>query len=168
MWDKITKVTFSGVTTVNVDGCFTTAYQHYLITRDITGTVSRNWINVRLRASGTNAATNYAYAEIYASTTYSSQASTTQTYIDHGLGFTHVGAFGFGQLYISAPAVAAYTSASAIGQESADATPVGYHSRYTHLTASAYDGFSIILTQGGTIQLGNISGSVTVYGLKES
>jgi hypothetical protein len=50
-------VTFTGVTTVNVDGVFSAAYNHYKILHVSSGASINTEVNMRMRASGTNYAT---------------------------------------------------------------------------------------------------------------
>jgi hypothetical protein len=59
-------VTFSGASSVSLNGCFSSAYENYRIVINVTsasGTGDR--IRFQLRASGTNTATNYASNGFY-------------------------------------------------------------------------------------------------------
>ena len=54
----INTTTFSAVSSVSVNNCFTSAYENYLILGNVIGTAGTS-IAARLRASGTDATTNY-------------------------------------------------------------------------------------------------------------
>ena len=52
-------ITFSGVSSVSINGCFTSAYTNYRVVARYTNASTLSALYCRLRASGTNATNNY-------------------------------------------------------------------------------------------------------------
>ena len=55
---RITKVTFSAATAVNINNCFSSTYDYYLIQAKITLGTINNYIQARMRSSGTDNTSN--------------------------------------------------------------------------------------------------------------
>lgn len=154
----ITKVDFTNSSAVNVNNCFSSANDSYRII--LTGTISsNNFVSLRLRASGTDASgANYAFQYFNANNTTLSGALTTgQTSAQIGYWKSAVSAI---YIDISAPGLASPTSYAAWSLFDPTSTGTisltGYHSLST-----AYDGFTLI-------PVGNMSGTVRVYGYRNS
>lgn len=161
---KIATTSFSAASTVNVDNVFSSAYTHYLVVRNFSGSTAGNNANIRLRVSAVDdSGTNYRRQYIDAgSTSISGQRDTGLTEWRYALGLTETTSIGFALLRISNPFDTVRTTAwvdtgyTVTGNMSIDRQVL------SHDLATSYTGFSIIPAAG------TITGSVTVYGLKES
>jgi hypothetical protein len=150
-------VTFSGVTSVSLNGVFTATYDSYFLLMRSSLASGNQSINYRLRLSGTDATTNYAQQRLLASGTGVSGASlSSQTTINVGFVDTSVCAL---RSNIIGPALAAVTN---FQSDTYDPTNnVAYFSG-VHTTATAYDGLTIYPASS------TLSGTVRVYGYKNS
>lgn len=154
----ITKADFSASQSIVVNNCFTSIYDNYMILMSYTA-ASGSDLTFKLRASGTNAATNYNYRRINASaTTVSTADNTAQTAWQIGSYSTTY--LNLATMLVSGPALAAATTYRG---ESIDAADVLRLYGGVHTTATAYDGFNI--TPDAAI---NLTGSVYVYGLRKA
>jgi hypothetical protein len=151
------QVNFSAATEVDVNGCFTSAYDNYAIA--FTGTGSATALNTfRLRLAGTNAITAYRYGLGVVLTTaiqfnVGSNSATSGVMWDGTISQRNSGLN-----IISSPALAAVTNMTL----SSSALNYGTQGFTTHETATAYDGFAIIPASG------NITGNLRIYGLRNS
>jgi hypothetical protein len=156
------QVNFSAATGVNVNGCFTSAYDNYLLAWDVISASAAGWTQVRLRLSGTDAATAYLSA-----TVFSSFNADTGGFIGTSFGTTYA-VLGYSDTTGSAAAVNVFAPAIArktIFLGGSPNIPSNGNARFAqavHTTATAYDGFSVIP------QSGNITGNLRVYGLRNS
>lgn len=152
-------VTFTAASAVNVNGCFTSAYENYLVQFRVPTRSTGGQVQLRLRLSGTdNTASEYDYQRLVASST--TAASTTASAgniwdsIAGGNRATQRGQFTF-----LAPALAVPTFVDANVSDS-DATSnfgrVGYSG--WHRASTAFDGFSLISSTG------TMTGTLKVYG----
>ena len=155
---KVTDQSFSAASAVNVNNCFTTTYDNYRVIFSWNSASSSQDI-LRLRASGTDATTNY-YASGIASLVTSNAVeyfprSNNATSVTVSLGTTS-------QKFISLDLYNPAKSENTLfaGTHVYATGAVGYVIGGAHLTASAYDGFSLI---AGT---GNMTGTVRVYGYR--
>ena len=150
------QVSFSAATAVSVNGCFTSAYDNYQIVVEGVQSIP-NTVALRLRASGADAAgSNYIYQILSGSTTSAAAANYTATFFDYfSVGTTNVMV---AEATIRRPNLAQTTLiAYQGGRETYVAIATGYHSLTTQ-----YDGFSLIPTTG------NLTGTVRIYGLRNS
>jgi len=150
-----TSVTFTTVGSVGVNGCFTSDFDNYLITIDISARSSVVDVNMKLRASGSdNSSSAYSGVKFYASGT-----STTVTTPATGTGGWAIDAGGqsraFATIEIRSPALSTPT----IGWSDfvGGSAYVGKYN-LSHSVSSAFDGFSLTPTSG------TISGVIRVYG----
>ena len=153
-------VSFTAATEVDVNGCFTSAYDNYQVIWDIRSSSASDQLNVRLRASGTNSATNY-----YCSLTYAAFNANSVAANGAALGNTIMWG-GYTQsvgnaavMNIERPAIAAATIWHLQGGTYTAAGYAAVSGGY-HTTASAYDGLALIPAAG------NITGNVRVYGMR--
>lgn len=167
MWMKIIKTDFTTASSVSVDNCFSAAYQHYLILRNLSGSSADQAIRFRLRASGTDSTGfNYRMQNFFGNS--SSQTATRVLPGDsldswtNLLGHTETTSSGFLQLRVSYPFQNEVTSAFGYFSYDADGSLRLYQNLGSHDLTTAYDGFTVF--PGG----GTITGSITVYGLRES
>lgn len=164
-WVKITTVSFSNVASVNVDNCFSADYTHYMITHNAENLSSSQRTDVQMRSGGTtDTGSNYMYQYGFGfGASVSAARDTTAGQLRYGLGyFVPSPDQGTAYVRISYPYEAVETVHLAGVTNSVD---TGLNLLYTfdcHKVASSQDGFTLSCPSG------NISGTVTVYGLKES
>jgi hypothetical protein len=153
------KVEFSGVSSLSLNGIFTSTYDNYRIIISGTNSAS-NDIRARLRLSGTDnsGATAYSYGGTYVSTTttgFEAGSSGTSSAL---IGRWYTGSRWGSWMDIVSPALAVATNMTT---DNAMATlqyrMFGYHDQ-----ATAYDGITIFPAAG------TITGIIRVYGYKNS
>lgn len=151
------QVTFSGVTSLSLNGCFTADFDNYVVSIGATIVTAEN-LFFRLRASGSDATgSNYTYQAIEASSTsVSASRSSSQSGVL------------LGALYPAAPSgVSLSVYGSYLAQPTALRSVSGLtaNSAYmqdfaaTHSLSTAYDGFTIYITNA-------ITGKLAVYGVR--
>jgi hypothetical protein len=150
-------VSFSGVSSVSLNGCFTTDYENYRVL--IWGTASSsNNVQLRMRLAGSDASTSaYNYGAAYISTGAAAfeTGATAQTvaFISRWIS----GVNNATDIEMANPAIAADTNmTSTTGNGGSRFDHFAYHD-----VATAYDGFSIIPGAG------TLTGSIAVYGYKK-
>lgn len=147
-------VTFSGVSSVSLNGCFTGDYDNYRVIANVAASTTAS-ITTRLRLSGTDAAgSNYAYRQLYwagSVAVYSGTATSWGLTPSPGTG-VNIAFDCFG------PAKAAATRAVLSGAISG--AGAGDVNVAEHNLSTAYDGISV-LTSAGTI-----TGSLSIYGYR--
>jgi len=151
------QVSYSAATEVDVNGCFTSAYDNYAIVyADTTSATALQ--TFRLRLAGTNAITSYRYGVGVVTTTAVSFSagsnSATSGLFHEGSASVRTG----GMNIITGPAIAAVTNMT-MHYGAVNYLGTGFT---THETATAYDGFAIIPASG------TITGTLRVYGLRNS
>lgn len=163
-WVKTAEVTFSGSSAVNIDGCFSATYTHYMVTRNLLGSGAGNYLDVRLRVSGSDdSGTNYRQQYVWAtSTSISGARATGQTYWGAAFGATEATAIGYGALRISNPFEAVRTTAWADMSTTATGNIDLYRFVYAHDATTSYTSMSVIP------RAGTVTGTIRVFGLKES
>ena len=156
-------VTFSGVSSVSLNGCFSATYARYMIMWDGGGSVNPgSGSNFRLRSSGTDATgSNYYSQRLYgAGATVAASRTGALTYASAGSwDYLNNSAT---QLTMYNPFVAANTMWHEIGISNADTSnnSVLEINGGTHSLSTSYDGFTILASSG------TCSGTVRVYGYK--
>ena len=154
----ITSSSPSSSTSVNINSCFSSTYQNYVILMNVTGTTDAN-ITIRLRASGTDSSTNYLYQNMTASnTTVSANRDAAATFFIAG--FARSSGNSFSTINLSNPFVAAESSVI-IAHEDPNG-PAQFYETGKHTTATSYDGITFAVS-GGTM-----TGSIRVYGVQNS
>lgn len=161
---KISKTDFTAVSSVSIDGCFSASYTHYLVVRNLLGSAGDVALGVRLRVSSTDAsAADYRDQYVDASSTSVTGARATgATSWTAAMGYTEATAFGLLLLRISNPFETVRTTAWADRSNDADGNIVLNRRVYEHDLTTSYTGLTILAASG------TITGSVTVYGLKET
>jgi hypothetical protein len=162
----ITSQSFSVASAVNVNNCFTSTYQTYRLIVDVSA-ASGVTLKMRMRASGTDATTNYSYAIYYG--TKAAAAGNAEFASDNTFAETTAFAIGNmdatnggGSLYdIENPQLARVTMISGWYNARGTGTLAGAMGGL-HNTATAYDGFSIYPASG------TITGTLRVYGYRNS
>ena len=154
----IAETAFTGASSVSVNNCFTSAYTNYKLILNVP--TSSNAVGFRLRASGTDASTNY-YAvnyDMYSHNTAISATAAQQatTYIFAGSDKTQT----MGEIFN--PQLAQVTGFSWQGISWEPATPraqtTNTNYKGLHNAATAYDGFTIFPITG------TMTGTYALYG----
>jgi hypothetical protein len=151
----------SAVSTVNIDNCFTSTYDNYLINISLSTVDADGIVNCRLRLSGTDATTNYLSERVGSVGATPFGATSTGGTDDMYLGNGHNGTNGYASTTtMFNPALARRTVAlTTIGQQSGEVVQTVNNN---HSTATAYDGISFIYT--GT----SMTGTIKIYGYANS
>lgn len=155
-------VTFSGQSSLSINGAFTSDFDHYVIKASIYGSIS-SFTRWRLRASGTDSTTTnyyrYGFTAIWSGgiSAYNGGAETSWTpFGSHGNLEQYAGVT---DAIVANPASASYRTT--ITCEANDPfAGQRYNISGLHELANSYDGFTIF-PNGGTI-----SGIVRIYGYR--
>jgi len=154
-------VTFSACETIGVNGIFTADYDNYMVTLRVSSDSSANVFYTKVRSSGTDASSNYAWQRLVAtSTTIVGERQTGQTggwrsgwwVVSPKSGYTS---------YFFGPYLAQPTAFRIVGAPGEDGARVEDYAG-THSTASSYDGFSLIHATPSPF-----SGLLTVFGFNQ-
>lgn len=149
------------VTSISINGVFTSSYDNYLIVINHTGSANEN-IQLRLRSSGVDAlGSDYTRQYLFVgSTTVQGERLTSQTQATVG----RVAASGYGgeQIAMYAPALAIPTAMRQINVNSISGASIETENVCTHSLSTAYDGFTIFLAASNTI-----TGTIHVFGYEE-
>jgi hypothetical protein len=152
-------VNFTGVTTVSINGVFTSAYLNYIVVvSPIVGSAASGLL-ARWRVAGVDATTNYTFQEFQANNTTlsGSRAAATSGF---RFGTTRTPANGCNYAFMAfGPQSAVPTNASSISNYDSEAGALVSLYAGFHDSSTSYDGFTIL---GVT---GTITGTVRVYAL---
>lgn len=156
-------VTFSGASSVSLNGCFSSTYQNYkIIISNLTGSTTSQIVSGRLRASGTDASgSNYNYEDTqFSSTTVGAARSTSQTSMRIGMAETTNKNYMMLDLYdpFIAEPTGYFSNCSETGY-STTSTGLKFTSG-GHTVSTSYDGFTIFPASG------TITGTLRIYGYK--
>ena len=152
-------VTFTGVTSVSLNGVFTSTYENYRIVMSGTGSVSQN-LQIRFRIAGTDTtATNYAYQRLLVNGTSAGAARTTAAN-QATIGGTDT-IWGINLLDLSNPQTTVTTAMRAYGAFSASGAYLQDAAAGYSLTTS-FDGITYFPDSG------TMSGTIRVYGYQNS
>jgi hypothetical protein len=154
-------VTFSGASSISLNGCFSSAYDNYKILLELTGSTN-NVATMRMRVGGVdNSSANYWNNRVYGQAT----SVTSQGPTSADTSFSAVGEFDAGintcNYDIFSPFKTQVTSIQGVTQF----RYTGFY-QHSHLktgqttVTTSYDGFTLI------VNTGTMSGTVRVYGYK--
>ena len=153
------KVTFTAASPINVNGCFTTAYDYYRVVVNTTTTATGGLWNFQLRVGGVNAAgaTDYSFSLLQSA----SAGAWLNLNFNAGtniisLGYAGAATTASSSIEFVGPALAQKTSMSVAGNYGG--TPIVGGGQ--HALSTAYDGFAI------TPSAGTITGTLCVYGYR--
>ena len=151
-------VTFSGVSSVSLNGVFTGDYDNYRVVLSGTGSTALN-IRMRMRVSSAdNTTSNYVNQAINGSASTASAAQETgQTSMRVATADAGLSAH---SLDVFRPALAATTACITLGGYGGS-TPSAFVWYSHHNVASAFDGFTLVTSTG------TMTGTVSVYGYKK-
>jgi hypothetical protein len=147
----------SATATVNIDSCFSSTYQNYIIYVNISGTAGADF-NLRLRASGTTATTGYTYQALQAngSSVTASRDTSSQVWT---AGATRSSGRTFNSINIGNPFATAESSYFSMTQDPVSNAFIDLRSG-NNTNATSYDGISLFVGSG------NFTGSIRVYGVQ--
>jgi hypothetical protein len=147
----------SASTSFSINNVFSAKYQNYVILFNIIGSASAQF-GFRLRASGTDATTNYIGQVLEVGGTTLTAARDTASPVS--VGIVRSTGRSYGKLDISNPFASAETSFFSIGQEPGSGAALAIRSG-ANTNATSYDGITFI---PGT---GNFTGTIRVYGVTQ-
>lgn len=161
---KTGEVSFTTQSSVSIDNCFSAAYTHYLVVRNLLHSAGDVALNVRLRVASTDASgADYRRQYVEASSTsVTGGRATAQTSWPNGFGYGEATAIGFGILRISNPFDTVRTTAWSDSGNGQSGSIELRRNVYAHDPTTSYDGITVYPTSG------TITGSIKVYGLKAS
>jgi hypothetical protein len=148
-------VDFSAVTSLSLNGVFTSDYDNYLFVTRLIGSGAQA-LGIKLRVGGTDT-TDSNYARQYL------QGSAAGTLAGRQTGVSLINLFSFntfttGQhMHVYGPSLAQATAGRVVNTRSGDLADYAW----THSTATAYDGLSLFVTGG------SVSGNIHVFGYRE-
>jgi hypothetical protein len=150
-------VAFSGVTSLSLNGVFTTTYDNYRIMWDATCSTNNN-VNARMRVGGVDeTGSNYVNQYLLASATTVAANRATTTSFPFGDLTTTIRAAA--QIEIFSPRIAQPTNFLVTGQYSSASAALIFYAG-THSLSTAYDGFTI------SPNTGTWTGTLRVYGYR--
>jgi hypothetical protein len=158
------EVTLTGITSISLNGVFTSTYENYLVIFQVNGTTDDN-TNLRLRVAGTDATTNYNRQSLTAeNASITGVRNSAQSTLLLNLIVRNTTNPNIFRLNIGAPALARNTALEGSGVDLAAANgDVNYRAlAANHSTATAYDGFTFYPSTGA------VTGTIRVYGYKNS
>jgi hypothetical protein len=148
-------VSFSGASSVSINGCFTSTYDDYLILMDSVHSATITDVNFRMRLSGTdNTATEYS-TQITNSETTNVTAARTSKATSSVITRTTTGR-AITQLVVFNPATTNFTQILSDLSFYPNLAVVKYAG--LHEVATAYDSMTFIITTG------TMTGTISVYG----
>ena len=156
------QVTFNSVTSVSLNGIFSSSYQNYRIMIVLSGASTYMGIALRTRASGADNGSDYYVQYHYASGTTNTASRSATTYASVG----YTGTSSLSVTDIANPNVAAPTKFIAIsnGSDSTDVSPFFYNFASIQNNSSIFDGITLLGLTGGA----TFSGIIRAYGYKNS
>ena len=151
-------VSFSAASSVSLNGVFNATYESYRILVNIIGTTTAD-LRMLLRASGTDAATNYNRELLVADGSSVSGGRVTSQTNGFFIGYLNSTYYSGSDIIMMSPFSSSATFCSA-NYVRTDGPQVGLNTGL-HTTASSYDGFTISPASG------TMTGSVSVYGFNK-
>ena len=157
----ITTATPSAVASVSINNCFTSTYDNYAILVVLTaGSLDNHDISMRLRASGTDATTNYGQLalQISASITRFADVLGTDEWLLGNYDKDFTGQY---RVEISNPNKATFTNATITGTGNYNTDRTVWLSGSYQQSSTQFDGFTLLTS-------GTITGTIKVYGYQNS
>jgi hypothetical protein len=153
------EVTFTGVSSISLNGVFTTTYPTYLLQVNFTAASTQNVCNFRYRAAGADnsGAGVYQYQSVYNGGTVNATSSS----FPFGTVDTTAG-LAFLQMQIAQPATSLQHLSAFQSAYLVSGSRIAEYGSLLHNVVAAYDGLTFLASTG------NFTGKVRVYGLKNS
>jgi hypothetical protein len=161
--DSLGTVTFSGASSLSLNGVFSSTYDNYKVVCAITSVSTSTVGNIRLRVSGSDATSSiYERNGVYTvsnSSTINALTSTAQSsWVPFSWSTNSADGQGFVADFLN-PFKTNYTNCYGLFTGSSTSTVwSGFLGLFTHRASTSYDGFTLY---GDT---GNITGTISVYG----
>jgi hypothetical protein len=153
----ITSESFSAVSSVSINDCFTTQYDFYKILIRATHSVGAG-LSMRLRASGTDTSSNYAFQQFLGNnTSISGSRATSQTAMPVGTLQINLGA---SDTQLFSPALVSRTIFITNSYDAAG-NSIARDFRGAHQADVAHDGLTILVGSG------TMTGTIRVYGYED-
>lgn len=157
-------ITFTGVSSVSLNGVFNSTFENYRLIINITDTTADGDIWYKNRVSSTDASSSYYwgrfYIDSYSTGTYGIAANNNVSYI--GLGRSSINSYKLGiDFVVYRPQIAAQKTITGLSEVSTGASSIASVIGGAHTTATAYDSCSIGVSSG------TITGTVRIYGIKQ-
>jgi len=150
----------SGAGSVNFNSCFSSTYQNYQIQWNLIYSGAYSDADVRLRATTTDATTNYNFQFMTVrSTTVASNRSTSQS--QWTVGGMRDNGRAYGIVNISNPFAAAATSYIASSQDPVDSAGLDFRCG-SNTNSTSYDGLTFFVGSG------SFTGTIRIYGVQNS
>ena len=163
MW-LVTNATFTGVSAVNVNDCFTSDYENYRLIFKVDASSTSQNVAFRLRASGTDSTASYYFSGLAGNLAADTTAYFTRS--NNASSATVATTFSTGvrtmDLTVYGPQLARATFFS--GWYTSSNEFINYNVGGGHNVATAYDGFSLLAGAGSPATIG---GEYWVFGLME-
>jgi hypothetical protein len=154
---RITKVTFSESSAINIDNCFSSTYDFYVIQAQLTASNAGVFLYGQMRVGGSNAATSYSNCNSYVQWGGAPGVDTNDNVTVGQLAYLRSTDQLTANMSIQNPFVAQYTS---FWNNMPD--PSYYQSfQSIHKTKTSYDGISF------TPSAGTLTGELNIYGYKK-
>lgn len=155
----ITTTTFTSVSSVSVDNCFSSSYNYYMIKSNYNGT--DNPCRLRLRVAGSDASgANYARQVLSAGgTSIAGTRLSSETTWGGAFRRMQTSVTNFSEMWIAHPFNTYNTASWNTNSKASEALLDVETVYYIHDVETSYDGFSAIL-DGGTM-----TGTISVFGL---
>ncbi len=156
--DSNGNVTFSGVSSISLNGCFTSSYDNYKLVCEVTSASANADMQSRYRLNGTDASANsYSTQYLLSSSTTVSGATVNTTYMDFGSVSTNT------RYMMTLDFIRPFTTGQHLAQSnifylSSSSNWVMRVSGHRYDVATAYDSFSIFPASG------TITGTLRIYG----
>jgi hypothetical protein len=156
---RITKVTFTSASAVNVDNCFSSTYDFYLIQVKATNTVADMYCRYRMRASSTdNTASTYSSVNNYSPYSATAPASDgTANQTQGTIGYFQTTDEAYFNIDVRNPFASQYTTLF----NSAPNTTYANIFSAIHKTKTSFDGISLYPSTG------TFTGELNIYGYKK-
>jgi len=160
----ITSETFSAVSSVSLNGCFTSTYPHYrlvigMVTHSAAGDAG---VLIRLRASGADDTTsNYFWSRVFVSTAGSVGGSGAGSTTSWSVGATSNNRGNSAAVEIYNPQASARTGFSSGPSNDGGTSAFTYINSGLFTNTTQFDGFTLSTSNG------NLTGTVRVYGYKD-
>ena len=157
------QVTFSASTEVDVNGCFTSAYDNYVVKMLMAPSAIAN-VGMRMRVAGANAtAANYNFQVSAWLSTSGSGGRTTGATSWSSLGAVDAAVEQATTIDFFSPFLSSATSGMYTAVRNGAGSSIGINlSTFAYNASTSFDGFALIPSSG------NITGTLRIYGLRNS
>lgn len=158
----ITSSTFSASAAVNVNNCFNSTYDHYrIVIANLSQSVAGN-MRIRMRASGSDDTTANYSDQYFAADGTTNTANREMTQTSGRVAYVGTSVPQSMSMDIYSPSLATQTTWTSFCEVNASNSPAIVLHGGWHNVSTAYDGFTLLG------QAGNISGTLRVYGYRNS